>query len=621
MREDIIKSVMEIMSIYEEKKSISETDLQAIFVKNKLGIKDINIISNYLATQGIETKEDLKEIKDEPDSNEIEEIDKEKNLVEEDEELSVVKKVFSNTKELDEEQLIELANIVKHSSTKASLKRQISNWFMENNIEINLDKYNLDELTNHENKIIKEDNTYTADPIRMYLKEIGKIDLLSPKKEKEIAKTINEYQSIIKDLDESDPNYNDVVNKYIHYKKKFAEHNLRLVVSIAKKYMGRGVDFLDLIQEGNIGLEKAIEKFDHTKGFKFSTYATWWIRQSITRAIDDQSTTIRIPVHLRERMNKLTRITRELEFELQRTPTNKELLPLFYPNMKKDLEKKLGRQATEKEMNEEIERCYEELRYIQKITRENDLVSLETPIRGDEDEDSIILDFIADESQQPVEDKALQSSLRNNLNEVLGQLTIRERITMMMRYGLYDDIIKPEEKEALATKIVLKKLPKEDFAKIKKINDYLNEEYQIKPINSKIKNNFNNNDYLDNINSYSEYYKATDPFYENNKNRSDYDDIIKTIISYNTLANINPKSNNKSTLNNNLNVNTYIYLREKYKDYFNYGYMLLTQGNHRTLEDVGSLFDVTRERVRQIEAKAIKKVRNPNRSKYLKDFI
>ncbi len=271
------------------------------------------------------------------------------------------------------------------------------------------------------------------DPVRMYLKEIGKIPLLTAEEEIELAKRMEAGDE--------------------EAKKQLAEANLRLVVSIAKRYVGRGMLFLDLIQEGNLGLMKAVEKFDYKKGYKFSTYATWWIRQAITRAIADQARTIRIPVHMVETINKLVRVQRQLVQELGRDPIPEEIA---------------------KEMNMEVEK----VREIMKIAQEP--VSLETPIG--EEEDSHLGDFIEDDNALAPADAATFTMLREQLIEVLDTLTPREQKVLRLRFGLDD-------------------------------------------------------------------------------------------------------------------------------------------GRARTLEEVGKEFDVTRERIRQIEAKALRKLRHPSRSKKLKDFL
>lgn len=271
------------------------------------------------------------------------------------------------------------------------------------------------------------------DPVRMYLKEIGRVDLLSAEEEVDLAKRIEEGDD--------------------HAKQELAEANLRLVVSIAKRYVGRGMSFLDLIQEGNMGLMKAVEKFDYTKGFKFSTYATWWIRQAITRAIADQARTIRIPVHMVETINKLVRIQRQLLQDL-------------------------GREPTPEEIGAEMDLPTEKVRDILKISQEP--VSLETPI-GEED-DSHLGDFIEDDGVLSPSDNAAYELLKGELKDVLDTLTDREENVLRLRFGLDD-------------------------------------------------------------------------------------------------------------------------------------------GRQRTLEDVGKVFGVTRERIRQIEAKALRKLRHPSRSKQLKDFL
>lgn len=280
---------------------------------------------------------------------------------------------------------------------------------------------------------IAENSINIDDHVRMYLKEIGKVALLSGDEEIELAKRIE--------------------NGDEEAKRRLAEANLRLVVSIAKKYVGRGMLFLDLIQEGNLGLLKAVEKFDYRKGYKFSTYATWWIRQAITRAIADQARTIRIPVHMVETINKLIRVSRQLLQELGREPTDDELAA-------------------------EMQMPVEKVRETRKIAQEP--VSLETPIG--EEEDSHLGDFIPDDDIPAPADAAAFSLLKEQLNEVLNTLNERERDVLRLRFGLVD-------------------------------------------------------------------------------------------------------------------------------------------GKARTLEEVGSQFNVTRERIRQIEAKALRKLRHPSRSKKLKDYL
>ena len=257
------------------------------------------------------------------------------------------------------------------------------------------DEPNIEDLKEVENLKIEEitetsfEGISIDDPVRMYLREIGKIPLLTYDEELDLA------QRILEDDEEA--------------RQKLAESNLRLVVSIAKKYVGRGMLFLDLIQEGNMGLIKAVEKFDYTKGFKFSTYATWWIRQAITRAIADQARTIRIPVHMVETINKLIRTSRHLLQQLGREPSPEEIA---------------------KEMEISVERVME----IQKIAQ--DPVSLETPIG--EEEDSHLGDFIQDDDSPAPHDAASYILLREQLDEIMQTLTPREAKVLKLRFGLED---------------------------------------------------------------------------------------------------------------------------------------------------------------------------------------
>ena len=286
--------------------------------------------------------------------------------------------------------------------------------------------------------IITEDTNYEGinvdDPVRMYLREIGRIPLLTFDQELDLAKRILEGDE--------------------EAKQKLAESNLRLVVSIAKKYVGRGMLFLDLIQEGNMGLIKAVEKFDYTKGFKFSTYATWWIRQAITRAIADQARTIRIPVHMVETINKLIRTSRHL---LQQ----------------------LGREPTPEEIAQEMEIPVEKVMEIQKIAQ--DPVSLETPI-GEED-DSHLGDFIQDEDSPAPQDSAAYTMLKEQLEEVMNTLTPREAKVLKLRFGLEDGKARTLEevgREFDVTRERIRQIEAKALRKLrhpsrsKKLRDYMN---------------------------------------------------------------------------------------------------------------------------------------------------
>ena len=285
----------------------------------------------------------------------------------------------------------QLAENLKGLEIDAEDLDDLYNLLNENNIKV------VEDSTEEEGEgeqLILDDNLLTKDltindPVRMYLKEIGQIKLLSMEEELELADRINEGDEIAKS--------------------ELAEANLRLVVSIAKRYVGRGMLFLDLIQEGNIGLMKAVDKFDVTKGYKFSTYATWWIRQAITRAIADQARTIRVPVHMVETINKLARIQRQMTLELNREPSEDELA---------------------KKMNMPVDK----IREIYKISQ--DPVSLETPI-GEED-DSHLGDFIKDERNVSPEDYATNEMLKDEISEVLQTLTEREEKVIRLRFGLED---------------------------------------------------------------------------------------------------------------------------------------------------------------------------------------
>ena len=255
----------------------------------------------------------------------------------------------------------------------------------------NDDLENEEELSDEELAITAENvDAFADDSVRLYLREIGKIPLLTPEEEAELAQRIVKGDKKAKD--------------------KMVESNMRLVVSIAKRYGGRGLDFLDLIQEGNTGLLRAVEKFDPDKGFKFSTYATWWVRQAITRAIADQARTIRIPVHMVETINKVLRTTRKLTSELNREPTNEEIA---------------------KELDMEPEK----IDYVMRIKQ--DIASLDASVgRDGDDEDSVLGDFVEDEERASPEDSAANQILKEQLSEIIATLTDREQKIIRLRFGI-----------------------------------------------------------------------------------------------------------------------------------------------------------------------------------------
>ena len=358
--------------------------------------------------------------------------------------LSEIMEAFSET-ELDKDQVENLyetlgnlgLEIIEDKTQKADVD------FSDNDNDLIVDK-DFDGVSDDELK--KEDDIEMDkidlslpkgisidDPVRMYLKEIGKIPLLKPHEEIEYAKRMLEGDEIAK--------------------QRLVEANLRLVVSIAKRYVGRGMLFLDLIQEGNLGLIKAVEKFDYERGFKFSTYATWWIRQAITRAIADQARTIRIPVHMVETINKLIRVSRQLLQELGRDPKPEEI-------------------AKEMDMSEE------KVREIMKIAQ--DPVSLETPIG--EEEDSHLGDFIPDEDALAPAEAAAYSLLKDQIEEVLGSLNEREQKVLKLRFGLEDGRARTLEevgKEFDVTRERIRQIEAKALRKLrhpsrsKKLRDYL----------------------------------------------------------------------------------------------------------------------------------------------------
>ena len=352
--------------------------------------------------------------------------------------LAEIMEAFSET-ELDKDQVENLYETLGNLGIEV-----IENKTDKVDIDFAQDDLDLDDL---DESIVKDDTPIEIeeidlslpkgisidDPVRMYLKEIGKIPLLKPHEEVELARRMHEGDELAK--------------------QRLVEANLRLVVSIAKRYVGRGMLFLDLIQEGNLGLIKAVEKFDYVKGFKFSTYATWWIRQAITRAIADQARTIRIPVHMVETINKLIRVSRQLLQELGRDPKPEEI-------------------AKEMDMTED------KVREIMKIAQ--DPVSLETPIG--EEEDSHLGDFIPDDDAPAPAEAAAYSLLKEQIEDVLGSLNEREQKVLKLRFGLEDGRARTLEevgKEFDVTRERIRQIEAKALRKLrhpsrsKKLRDYL----------------------------------------------------------------------------------------------------------------------------------------------------
>lgn len=305
---------------------------------------------------------------------------------------------FINEKDLSKKELAEIYELLHENNIEVGFDEDVS----DEELELLEDEIKEDEKKEiGQGNINATDNINIDDPVKLYLKEIGAVKLLTAEEEVTLAKSVEKgtfENPTDKEMEEA-----------ILAKKALSDANLRLVVSIAKKYLGRGLPFLDLIQEGNLGLLKAVDKFDYTKGYKFSTYATWWIRQAITRAIADQARTIRVPVHMVETINKLNRISRQL------------------------LQEK-GREATNEELSEEMDVTVAKIREVKKIAQEP--ISLETPIGPKED--STLVDFIMDRSATAPDDAAGSILLREQIEELLEELTDRERQVLELRFGLRD---------------------------------------------------------------------------------------------------------------------------------------------------------------------------------------
>ena len=378
----------ELLKLSKNKGYVTAESLNAIFEDDSITSDEIDELYTFLKDNDIEVVSadlnDMPEEKEEKssvkDTTPIKTMDERKQDL-----LKIGKKEGFLTFE-------QLANALKGLEMDAESLDDLYNFLRDNNIEVveenpEEDGGDIDDLDFDESTLPK--NLSINDPVRMYLKEIGQISLLSLDEELELSKRIEEGDEEAKRI--------------------LAESNLRLVVSIAKRYVGRNLSFLDLIQEGNIGLMKAVDKFDSSKGYKFSTYATWWIRQAITRAIADQAKTIRVPVHMVETINKLKRVQRQLTLELNREPT-------------------------EKELSDKLKIPEEKVREIIKISL--DPLSLETPIG--EEEDSHLGDFVQDKNTLSPEEYAINEVLKDEIAEVLLTLTEREEQVLKLRFGLVD---------------------------------------------------------------------------------------------------------------------------------------------------------------------------------------
>ena len=389
---DIKKIEKELKKLSKGKGYVVADDLNKFLESDDISPEDIDEIYTFLSDNEIEVvSADLDGNIDEPIKEEKKKPKKEANAIKTMDErkqdlLELGKQIGFLTFE-------QLAQALKGLEMDAESLDDLYNFLRENNIEVveegeeDTDGDEVLDLEFDESSLPK--NLSINDPVRMYLKEIGQISLLSLDEELELSKKIDEGDE--------------------EAKRKLAESNLRLVVSIAKRYVGRNLSFLDLIQEGNIGLMKAVDKFDSSKGYKFSTYATWWIRQAITRAIADQAKTIRVPVHMVETINKLKRVQRQLTLELNREPT-------------------------EKELSDKLKIPEDKVREIIKISL--DPLSLETPIG--EEEDSHLGDFVQDKNSLSPEEYAINEVLKDEIAEVLLTLTEREEQVLKLRFGLVD---------------------------------------------------------------------------------------------------------------------------------------------------------------------------------------
>ena len=433
---DIKKIEKELKKASKGKGYVAADVLNSFLESDDITPEDIDTIYDFLAENEIEiVSGDIEEPKKEKKTKKEED-----NNIKSDGTIRTLEERKQNLLELGKSvgflTFEQLAKELKGLEMDSESLDDLYNFLRENNIEVVEDGDDVDSGDQLDLDISEENlpkNLSINDPVRMYLKEIGQISLLSLDEELELSKKIEEGDE--------------------DAKRKLAESNLRLVVSIAKRYVGRNLSFLDLIQEGNIGLMKAVDKFDSSKGYKFSTYATWWIRQAITRAIADQAKTIRVPVHMVETINKLKRVQRQLTLELNREPT-------------------------EKELSDKLKIPEEKVREIIKISL--DPLSLETPIG--EEEDSHLGDFVQDKNSLSPEEYAINEVLKDEISEVLLTLTEREEQVLKLRFGLVDGTCRTLEEVGMifgVTRERIRQIEAKALRKLrhpsrsKKLKDYL----------------------------------------------------------------------------------------------------------------------------------------------------
>lgn len=619
-REAFNQMIKQIQSkVDQEFNVISEADLQAIVKEFGVDDKAYVALKDYLDSKKIIIEEERKDI-----SVSLDDLEQEMDLDENSHINKIVDDSDKNYRRISQiiQRFARENNINLTKDQEMEIVGRVDIYYMDmSNIEKAvrdgfdflglLDEFGKEKIRVLAKKIysnitFKDTGTTTSlDPVKLYLKEIAKYPLYTPKQEKAAFELLDQLRARETELKEKLRETEDekirieldeISEKVIEQKKDIVNHNLRLVVSIAKRSVGKGVDFLDLIQEGNDGLMKACERFDVSKGFRFSTYATWWISQCTGRSIANDSRTIRVPVHAHEQINKIKRHIREYLQEFGRDPSNEELADL----MDLPLEK------------------IKELRFIE---MNNSLLSLDQPLRNkDGDEDTTIGDMQKDEEEISVEEMVYRQELIGIIGEMFDKLPVKERLILGNRFGTFEEFSRCEI-EAMKLKYLLTKLIRdnkspESVEEIKRkyviTNKRLNDMTRDKTKEFHSLNIKTNKVKKENINNLITREDIRNP-YPTGMTKG-YSEALEIVAEYNFLF---PKD--RLLDGEPLNVGAYLILKRDYQRELDLASGYFTPGSTKTLDTIGKMLGVTRERVRQIESKGLKKTRIMGRSQ-LKQF-
>ena len=593
---------------------ITEKELQEIIKEYGLDNEAVIALRDYLDTKKIiverEEKENKKNNLDTLEEENIDENNQINQIIEETNKrtVKIYKIIYRFAREnhigITNEEILEIVGKINIYSTEfLDVEKTIIDGFDELGVSEELEDDQIKRLAKRIYRNLSPQNKEVAvleDPVKMYLNDIIKVPLYSSKQEKAkfeeldlLRKKEQEIKETLETADDAslEDQLNIIQEEIIELKKDIVNHNLRLVVSLAKRYVGRGVDFLDLIQEGNDGLMKACEKFDLSKGCKFSTYATWWINQCIGRCIACDGRTIRIPVYAHEQISRMNRYIREYTLQFGKAPDNEELAEL------------LGMSP-------------EKVKELRVIDQNHSLVSLDQPITNkDGDHDTTIGEMQKDEGMD-VEEYIYRQELVKIVGDMYDELPIKERFVLGNRFGTYQEFSSNEidamKLKCLLTKIINKKKSPEDYARIE--NNYILTNAKLNemtknivsgPYTPVLKTNKDKKEHLENLINRED---LRNPY--RTKRTREYMDALETVAEYNMLF-----PNDKLLYREPLNVGTYLLLKRDYQEDLDKIGMYFTTGSTKTLESVGKMMGVTRERIRQIENGGIRKVRIKSKSR------